>query len=110
VHTDSQIIVAADVLPGDAGDATGVLGLVEEAEANSGQSVAETVGDCAYGGGPTRQAFADAGRELVAKAPQESVRDGHFPKSAFHIDVDNGSVTCPEGHTSTISVATQSLP
>jgi len=52
---DSQIITAVAVIPGDAGDATGVLELVKQAEENTGQPVEETIGDCAYGGGETRQ-------------------------------------------------------
>src|SRR5579884_326630 len=58
---DSGIILAVDVLAGDAADASGVLGLVESAEANSGGEVIETLGDCAYGSGATRQEFAEAG-------------------------------------------------
>lgn len=96
---ESQIIVAYDVLSGDAADATDALPLVEQAEAHTGQSVAQTTGDCAYGGGPTREAFAQAGRILLAKVPQEAARNGLFAKSAFAIDVDNNTVTCPGGHT-----------
>ena len=96
--TESQIIVAADVIPADAGDASGALFLVEEAETNTSLHVQETIGDCAYGGGPTRQAFADADRELIARVPSEWTRDGLFSKSAFAIDLENQTVTCPAGH------------
>ena len=95
---ESQIILAVDVLPGDAGDATGALALVEQAEANSELPVEETLGDCAYGGAPTREAFDGAGRTLHAKVGQEAQRD-MFPKSAFVLDLQNHTVTCPEGHT-----------
>ena len=96
--TQSQIILATEVLPGDAGDATGALALVEQAEANAELPVAETLGDCAYGGAGTRRDFADAGRVLQAKVPQEPER-ALFPKSAFVLDLQNHTVTCPEGHT-----------
>jgi hypothetical protein len=99
VDQDSQIIVAFDVLSGDAGDASGALALVEQAETNTGQSVEQTTGDCAYGGAPTRQAFAEAGRDLQAKVPQEASRNGLFAKSAFKIDLDHDQVTCPAGQT-----------
>lgn len=95
---ESQIIVAVDVLPGDAPDATGALDLVKQAEVNAEIVVEETIGDCAYGGAGTRQEFADAGRVLHAKVPQEAER-GLFPKSAFVLDLQNHTVTCPEGHT-----------
>jgi hypothetical protein len=97
--TDTQIIVAFDVLPGDAPDAKNALAMVEAAEENTQQSVEQTSADCAYGGGPTRQAFAEAGRDLLAKVPQEASRNGLFAKSAFDIDLEQDSVTCPGGHT-----------
>jgi hypothetical protein len=106
VDQNSQIIVAYAVLAGDAGDASGALALVEQAEANTAQTVDETTGDCAYGGGPTRQAFAEAERALLAKVPQEASRNGLFAKSAFEIDGDNDCVTCPAGHTTTTFHAT----
>ena len=69
VDTDSQLVTAVDILPGNAGDNTGVLELVEQSEENTGIAVEETIGDAAYGDGGTRQAFADAGRTLIAKVP-----------------------------------------
>jgi hypothetical protein len=96
---ESQIIVDAEVLAGDAPDAQEVLQQVERVEENTGQQVAQTLGDCAYGSGATRQTFADAGRELVAKVPQESSNQGRFPKSAFELDLINDTVTCPDGAT-----------
>ena len=54
------------------------------------------MGDAAYGDGGTRQAFADAGRRLVAKAPGRPDRK-HFPKNDFHLDLAAGSCTCPAG-------------
>lgn len=95
---ESQVILAVAVLPGDAGDATGALALVEQAEANAELPVEETLGDCAYGGAATRQEFTDAGRVLRAKVPAEAER-GLFPKSAFVLDLENHTVTCPRGHT-----------
>ena len=101
VDQDSQIIVAFAVLAGDAGDASGALALVEAAETNTAQTVAATTGDCAYGGGPTRQAFALARRALLAKVPKEASRNGLFAKSEFVIDADKAQVTCPAGRTAT---------
>ena len=107
VDIESQIIVATDVLSGDAPDNYGTLQLVVQAEANAGQPVAETIGDCAYGDGETRQAFADAQRELLAKVPKEADRGGLFPKSAFQIDLERNTVTCPAGQTTTTYVNTK---
>ena len=69
VDTDSQLITAVEVLPGNAPDNLGALELVERSEANTGVPVEEVLGDAAYGDGDTRQAFADAGRSLIARVP-----------------------------------------
>ena len=96
VDTDSQLITAVDVLPGNAPDNLGALELVEQSEASTGAPVDEAMGDAAYGDGGTRQAFADAGRRLVAKVPGRPNRS-HFPKNDFHLDLAAGSCTCPAG-------------
>jgi len=96
VDTDSQMITAVDVLPGNAWDSTGALDLVEQSEASAGMPVAETMGDTAYGDGGTRQDFADAGRKLVAHVPGRP-NTKHFPKDDFVIDLAQGSCTCPAG-------------
>jgi len=99
VDRESQIIVDAAVLAGSDPDATGVLAQVERVEDNTGLPVAQTGGDCAYGSGETRQEFADANRELVAKVPQEGENQGRFPKRAFVLDLLQETVTCPGGET-----------
>ena len=79
VDTDSQLITEVDVLPGNAPDNLGALELVERSEANTGVPVEETLGDAAYGDRDTRQAFADAGRTLIARVPGRPDK-AHFPK------------------------------
>ena len=96
VDTDSQLITAVEVLPGNAPDNLGALDLVEQSEANTGVPVEEAMGDAAYGDGDTRQAFADAGRTLIARVAGRPNRT-HFPKEDFHIDLEAGSCTCPAG-------------
>ena len=96
VDTDSQLITAVDVLPANAPDNLGALELVEASEASTGSVVEEAMGDAADGDGGTRQAFADAGRRLVAKVPGRANRK-HFPKNDFHLDLAAGSCTCPAG-------------
>jgi hypothetical protein len=96
VDPGSQLITAADVLPGNAQDHERALELVEQAEANADVEVEETVGDCAYGDSETRQLFADAERKLVAKVAMR--RGGaQFPKDDFQIDLESMSCTCPAG-------------
>ena len=105
VETDQQLITAVAVLAGNAPDATGALVLVEQSEVATSSDVAETYADCAYGDGPTRQAFADAGRTLFAKAPVLP-NHGGFPKTAFQIDLNAATgptCTCPGGATATLA-------
>ena len=96
VDTDSQLITAVEVLPGNAPDNLRALGLVERSEANTGVQVEEALGDAAYGDGATRQAFADAGRTLISRVPGRPNRT-HFPKEDFFIDLESGTCTCPAG-------------
>src|SRR5437870_5653469 len=87
VDMDSQLICGVEVLAGNAGDQEKALDLVHQAERVMEAQVEETVGDCAYGGGPTRKAFADEQRLLTAKVPA-SHNGECFPKTAFAIDLD----------------------
>ncbi len=96
--TDHPLITAVAVLAGNASDAEQALELVEQTEANTGCGVDETMGDCAYGSGETRQAFAEAGRTVIAKVPSSTNQDC-FPKTAFVLDLEVGSATCPGGET-----------
>jgi hypothetical protein len=96
VDPESQLITAADVLPGNVQDHERALELVEQAEANADVEVEETVGDCAYGDSETRQLFADAGRKLVAKVANRRGQ-AQFPKDDFQIDLESMSCTCPAG-------------
>ena len=100
VDMESQLICGVEVLAGNAGDQEKALDLVHQAERVMEAQVEETVGDCAYGGGPTRKAFADEQRMLTAKVP--TIQNGEcFPKSAFAIDLDRMEVRCPAGQTTT---------
>ena len=97
------IIVGLDVLAGDAPDSTGALDLIKQAEEITETKVGEALGDCAYGGGVTRQEFENEGRTLLAKVPHENDNRGMFTKSQFTIDLDANTVTCPAGHTTNMA-------
>jgi transposase len=98
VDTDSQLIAAMAVLPGNAPDSEQALEMVEATEEATGCAVEETIGDCAYGDGGTRQQFHDAKRTLVAKVPT-TTNQGCFPKTDFTLDLEAGTCACPAGHT-----------
>lgn len=100
VEIESQLISAVEVLAGNAGDQEKALELVKQSERVMEAAVEETVGDCAYGGGPTRRAFAEEQRNLTAKVPASHNGD-YFPKSQFQIDLEQMEVRCPAGHSTT---------
>jgi hypothetical protein len=96
VEMESQLITGVEVLAGNAGDQEKALELVQQSERVLEAKVEETVGDCAYGGGPTRRVFADEERILTAKVPASHNRNC-FSKSEFAIDLDQMEVRCPAG-------------
>jgi Transposase DDE domain/Transposase domain (DUF772) len=94
------LITAVDVLSGNAPDAERALEVVESSEAATECRVAEVLGDCAYGAGETRAEFAAAGRTIVAKVPEPS-NGGLFAKTAFEIDLEARTCTCPNRQATT---------
>jgi hypothetical protein len=94
VDTDSQLITAVEVLPGNVADAEHALEVVEASEAATDCEVVEVIGDCAYGAGSTRAEFAESSRTLVAKVPEMHNQE-FFAKTAFEIDLEAGTCTCP---------------
>jgi len=53
VDLESQLIAGVEVLAGNAGDQEKAVDLVHQSERVMEAEVVETVGDCAYGSGPT---------------------------------------------------------
>jgi transposase len=96
VDTESQLITAATVLPGNASDFEKALDLVKATERNADVKVEETIGDCAYGEGKTRQEFVDDNRRLVAKVPARP-KSERFVKEGFQIDPVAETCVCPAG-------------
>jgi hypothetical protein len=96
--TDSQLITAVDVLPGNAPEAEQALEVVEASEAATDCAVDQAPADCAYGAGETRAAFAARGRTLIANVPELHTQ-GDVAKTAFQIDLEAGTCTCPNGQT-----------
>jgi len=98
VDAESQLITAVEVLAGNAADSEQALELTAASEENTGLEVQETIGDCAYGSGNTRQTFADEDRKLVAKVGRHG-RRGQIPKEEFQIDLEYMRCTCPAKQT-----------
>jgi len=55
-------------------------------------------GDSAYGAGALLDTLEDADADIMCKVQPPVAPGGRFPKDAFQIDVQAGTVTCPAGH------------
>jgi hypothetical protein len=116
---DSEIITAADVTPGNSGDAEAAEDLLADtlpatdpaggAQAGAAGAQPETAapgagqpavyGDAAYGSGELLERVEDAGICTGIKVQPPASVKGHFPKDRFAIDLDAKTVTCPAGVT-----------
>ncbi len=99
VEPDTGIITAVDLTAANAPDGpTGVGLLADEAPG------LEVLADSAYGSGDTRAKLADAGhRQTIKPIPLRAAVPGGFTKADFGINLAAGTVTCPAGHTATIT-------
>ena len=78
-----------------------VVGL--ELLAGEGPGV-DVLADSAYGTGEARIALADAGhRALIKPIPLRRAVQGGFTRDDFHVDEAAGQVSCPAGHTVSIT-------
>jgi hypothetical protein len=100
----SELITAVRARPAPEHDAAALVGLVRDQEAAVGLRPGEVLTDGAYGTADARAALAELGVAVVAEL--RPLTDGqHIGKDAFAIDLaadgGRGSVTCPEGVTTT---------
>jgi hypothetical protein len=54
-------------------------------------------GDSAYGAGVLLDTLQDADADIMCKVQPPTAPGGRYPKDAFQIDLDAGTVTCPAG-------------
>ena len=104
---DTGLVTAADLTPGDVGDADAAMGLLVDEPAGT-----VVLADSAYGTGQLRADLAQAGMTAVIKPPPlRTAVPGGFSVDDFDIDysVDpnsgdfSGTATCPAGVTVNIS-------
>ena len=95
---DHELVTAVAVTPGNAGDASVALGLLETELAEAAPADPPVVyGDAAYGTGPVLAALDDAGAVSRVKVQPPSGVAGRFTKDDFVIDLAAQTVTCPAG-------------
>jgi IS5 family transposase len=99
VEPETGLVCAAALTPATAADGPTGVGLL------AGEPPGlQVLGDTAYGGGETRAALRAAGHaQLIKPIPLRPAVPGGFTKDDFAIDLHAGMVTCPAGHTVTIT-------
>jgi transposase len=98
----SELILDIADVPATGSDGAHLIPTIERVEAHAGVTVERVIADGAYGSGDNRAAcanFPDHPIDLVA--PVSQPHDPEVHKSAFQIDLEARTATCPQGHTVT---------
>jgi hypothetical protein len=107
VSTDqhSELILDIADVTASGSDGAHLLPIIERVEAQTGVTVERAIGDGAYGSGKNRAACDnydnEHGRSVDLVSPLAQPSDPEVDKSAFDINLDNLTATCPQGHTVT---------
>jgi IS5 family transposase len=99
VDPESELIDQVSITPANTPDRDAVADLLGEA-ADEGQP--EVIGDSAYGDAATRAGLEERGFTVTSKCPPARNAGGRFSKDRFAVDLDQNTVTCPAGNTTTI--------
>lgn len=91
----SELLLAVEPLAANAGDGQGLNDIIATVQQEHGVKVERVIGDGAYGSGDNRAECAKEGIDLVSPLAEPS--DPEVAKSAFAIDVEARSATCPQG-------------
>jgi transposase len=96
INSEQPLITAVDV--GDAGahDGQHAKELIDQQGEQSRPK--RILGDCAYGDQQTREDMEQRGVGVLAHVPEGEVSEERIGKREFHIDLQAGTVTCPQGH------------
>ncbi len=95
---DSEIITAAMVTPGNAGDVGIAQDLIADLDDDSIVD-REVFGDSAYGAGAFQDHLDNNAIASGCKTQSPTAPGGLFPKDRFDIDLDADTVTCPNSVT-----------
>ncbi|TFH29192.1 MAG: IS1182 family transposase [Myxococcales bacterium] len=102
IDPDSELITKTKVTPANAGDASVAAELIEdllEERSETDGEQATVYGDSAYGTGEFLSSLQDSGIDSKCKTQPANAPADHFRKDRFAIDLEQGTVTCPAGHT-----------
>lgn len=98
----SEMIVDIEDITAAGSDGQELMPTIERVEQHAGVTVERVLGDGAYGSGENRAACATHADEPIdLVAPIMRPQDPEVDKSAFIIDLEAQTATCPQGHTAT---------
>ena len=98
----SELILDIADVPAPGSDGAHLIPTIQQVEAHAGVTVERVLADGAYGSGDNRDACASyPGHSIDLVSPVRQPRDPEVDKSAFQIDLEAQSATCPQGHTVT---------
>ena len=92
----SEMLLAVEPMAANAGDGQGLSNIIATVQEEHGVKVEQVIADGAYGSGDNRAECVKEGTDLVSPLAEPS--DPEVAKSAFGIDVEARSATCPQGH------------
>jgi transposase len=102
VSTDQRSEMILDIadVTASGSDGAHLLPIIERVEAQTGVTVERAIGDGAYGSGENRAACDNyPGHAVDLVSPLAQPSDPEVAKSAFDIDLEAQTATCPQGHT-----------
>jgi transposase len=98
---ETELITEIDVTAAHAADGASLLPTVGRVEERLEAKVVQVIGDTAFGEVDNRVACRGRGIDLIS--PVATPEDPEVDKSAFRIDAEAGTLTCPGGHTVPVS-------
>jgi hypothetical protein len=101
VSTEKSSELILDIADATASGSDGahLMPTIERTEAEAKVTVERVIGDGAYGSGKNRAACAERDEPIDLVSPLAKPSDPEVHKSAFQIDLETQTATCPQGHT-----------
>lgn len=102
-NTAEPLITAVAVAPAGESDGPQAKHLIDSQPQE--RRPGRVLGDSAYGNGPVRAELAERDVDVLAAVPEGKIVEGRLGKRDFQIDLEDGTVTCPAGHTAAVSTS-----
>jgi hypothetical protein len=102
-NTSEPLIIGVHVAPGGESDGPQAKHLIDQQPPEHRPN--RILGDTAYGNGVVRAELSERNVQVLAPVPEGAVTEGRVGKREFTIDPAAGTVSCPAGHTATITTS-----